>query len=81
MIGSYCLERIADQLQKNYGNQLISICHDGDNKSPKIYHKAGMQVYHHRDGGHGLNSIKNDFKKLKSDFYTIFGKRQYGSLV
>lgn len=80
MMESYGLEHIADQLQENFGDQMISICHDGDNKSPKIYQKAGLQVDHHRDGGHGLNSIKNAFKKFKSDFYTIFGKRPYGSL-
>lgn len=80
MMESNGLERIADDLQEHFGDEMISICHDGDNKSTKIYEKAGLHVDHHRDGGHGFNSIKKAFKKFKIDFYIKYGKRPYGSL-
>lgn len=80
MMESNGLEQIADDLQEHFGDEMISICHDGDNKSLKIYKNAGLNVDHHRDGGHGFNSIKNAFKRFKGDFYIKYGKRPYGSL-
>ena len=80
MMESEGLRHIANDLKENYGDQTLAICHDGDNKSPKVFNSVGLNVEHHRDGGHALNSIKNAFKAFKKEFYIKYGKRPFGSL-
>lgn len=67
MMESNGLRFIADEQKESYGDQEINICHDGDNKSQKVYLSSGLNVKPHRDGGHALNSIKNAWKKIKND--------------
>ena len=80
MMESNGLKFIADELKERFGDQELSICHDSENKSPKVFASSGLNVIHHRDGGHALNSIKNAWKNFKSDFSKMYHKRPFGSL-
>ena len=66
MMESAGIRKIAGDL-KNTFDHPISVVHDGDNKSEKIFEELGVNVIHKYDKNHAMGSLKRSLEKAKQD--------------